>query len=182
MDRVLVAYASRHGSTAEIAEAIGRTLRQAGLEVDVRRASQVRDIRGYGTIVVGSAAYLFRWMKEATGFVRRNRAVLAERRVWLFSSGPLGSDATDAEGRDLRAVTEPREIAEFRDAIRPRDHRVFFGALAPGWKPIGITERMVALMPAGRSSLPVGDFRDWNDIEAWASDIARQTLAVRGTR
>lgn len=181
MDRVLVAYASRHGSTAEIAEAIGQTLRRAGLEVDVCRASETRDVRGYGTVVVGSAAYLFRWMKEATGFVRRNRAVLARRRVWLFSSGPLGSETTDDEGRDLRAVTEPREIAEFRETIHPRDHRVFFGALAPNWKPNGISQRWAVLFPGTRSGLLVGDFRDWNDIEAWASDIARQTLATNGS-
>ena len=52
--------------------------------------------------------------------------------VWLFSSGPLGTEATDAKGRDLTAVTEPGEIAEFREAIHTRGHRVFFGALDPG--------------------------------------------------
>ena len=50
----------------------------------------------------------------------------------LFSSGPLGTEAEDAKGRDLRSVTEPREIPEFTQAIHPRGHRVFFGALDPG--------------------------------------------------
>src|SRR5271166_6773290 len=85
-------------------------------------------------------------MKPATEFVRRNRDTLTSRPVWLFSSGPLGTEAKDAQGRDVRAATEPKEIAEFRETIRPRDHRVFFGALVPS--KLGFAHRFGALDPS----------------------------------
>jgi hypothetical protein len=62
--------------------------------------------------------------KDATAFVMSNRDLLADRPVWLFSSGPLGTDATDAKGVDLRTTAEPNEIPGFREAIHPGDHRV----------------------------------------------------------
>jgi len=65
---------------------------------------------------------------------------------------------------------EPKEIAEFREAINPRDHRVFFGAFDR--KKLGFKDRMVAMMPATRALFPEGDFRNWNDIETWAISIA----------
>ena len=94
------------------------------------------------------------------------------RPVWLFSSGPLGTETADAKGRDLTVVTEPKEIAEFREAISPRGHRVFFGALDPG--ALGFAERAVMKLPAARAAMPEGDFRDWVQIETWADSIARE--------
>jgi len=116
-------------------------------------------------------------MKKATEFVRRNRAALAERPVWLFSSGPLGTAAKDAQGRDLCAVTVPKEIAEFREAIHPRDHRVFFGALHRN--KLGFAHRLMLKLPVNKDNaiFPLGDFRDWNDIEAWAGNIAQELKA-----
>lgn len=112
-------------------------------------------------------------------FVRRNRAVLADRPVWLFSSGPLGTEPTDAQGRDLTVVAVPKEIAEFTEAIHPRGHRVFFGVLDPSR--LGLGERAIRKLPASRALLPEGDFRDWAHIEAWARDIARDpALGIEG--
>lgn len=176
--RVLVVYASRHGATQGIAERIAATLGQRAIEVTVRSAEQVRDVADYDAFVVGSAAYAFGWLKQAAEFVRRNRALLASRPVWLFSSGPLGTETTDAQGRDVRVAAEPREFAEFRDAIHPRDHRVFFGAYDPDSKPIGFMERLTRLMPAARAAMPAGDFRDWAEIEAWAGVIADELSLV----
>ncbi|MGZ3631124.1 MAG: flavodoxin domain-containing protein [Candidatus Limnocylindrales bacterium] len=166
----LVAYASKHGATEGIAERIGEKLRAAGLSADVRPVRGTADPSRYDAFVIGSAAYYGRWQKEAVDFVRRNRTLLADHPVWLFSSGPLGRATTDAQGRDLRVVAEPREIAEFRDSIAPRDHRIFFGALDHGR--LGLTESLVALLPGGRNLLPEGDFRDWHEIGAWANGIA----------
>jgi menaquinone-dependent protoporphyrinogen oxidase len=78
------------------------------------------DLAGFDAFVIGSAVYGMRWRKQATDFARRNRALRAGWPVWLFSSGPLGTQATDAKGRDLKVVAEPREIAEFWETIRPR--------------------------------------------------------------
>ncbi len=176
--RVLVVYASRYGATQEIAERIAATLRQQSLEASVEAANHADDPAGHDAAVVGIAVYYFRWMKSATDFVRRNRNALAARPVWLFSSGPLGTETKDAQGRDKRTVTEPKEIAEFNETIRPRDHRVFFGVMDP--KKLGFTHRLLLKLPVNRDSaiFPVGDFRDWNDVEAWASAIAQALKAL----
>jgi len=181
--RVLIAHASRYGSTQGIAERIAVTLRQHGLETTVKPVQDAGDPAEFDAVIIGSATYYFRWMRKASRFVRRNRGTLAERPVWLFSSGPLGTKTTDDQGRDLRMVTEPREIAEFREAIHPRDHRVFFGALLP--HKLGFLHRLMLKLPANKDQavLPQGDFRDWNDIDAWAGEIAEalQTTAEGAT-
>lgn len=159
--RVLVAYASKHGATEGIAEHIAATLRQHGSSAVARRADEVEDAATYDALVVGSAVYYGSWLKEAAEFVRGSRAVLAERPTWLFSSGPLGEHVKDDE-------EQPKEVAEFREAISPRDHRTFLGALDRSR--LAFPERMVA--KAVRA--PEGDFRDWADIGAWAQDIARK--------
>lgn len=176
--KILVAYASKHGATQGIAERIAATLRAAGRAAEARPVGSVGDPAGYDAIVLGSAAYLGAWLPEATAFARRHQAILADRPVWLFSSGPLGTATTDAQGRDLRVAAEPNEIAELRASLQPRDHRVFFGALDR--RALGFTGRLLRLLPAGRALLPEGDFRDWSEIEAWAgqiaADLARQPL------
>ena len=160
-----------------IAERIAEQLRSAGHSAEARSVKAAGDLAGYEAFVIGSAVYFGHWLKEAAEFVRRNRAVLVDRPVWLFSSGPLGTEARDPQGRDLREVSEPKEIAEFREAIEPRDHRVFFGVLDRG--KLGFGHKLLASLPASRSTWAVdGDFRDWREIEAWADSIARE-LAKR---
>jgi menaquinone-dependent protoporphyrinogen oxidase len=170
--KVLVAYESRHGATQGIAERIAGTLRADGLDVDAIRARSVKDVRDYDAFVIGSAAYMFHWLREAGTFVRRNRAFLATKPVWLFSSGPLGSEPTDAQGRDQKVVSIPKEIPELMELAAARDHHVFFGAWDPSQPPAGIAERFMKLLPAAREGIPAGDFRDWTEIDAWAHAIA----------
>lgn len=174
--RVLVAYASRHGATQGIAEQIARTLEESGLEVTLRQADEVQAVEGYDAFVIGSAAYMFHWLKEASGFVRRHRAHLAEHPVWLFSSGPVGTQTVDEKGRDVVEMSTPREFAEFAELIHPRGQQVFWGAYDPIAPPVGLAERLVSRMPAARSALPAGDFRDWQAIAAWAQGIADELL------
>ena len=71
--KVLVAYATRHGATAGIAERIGSKLREHGLDATVLPAKDVRDVREYDAFVIGSAAYMYHWLKDATDFVHRHR-------------------------------------------------------------------------------------------------------------
>jgi menaquinone-dependent protoporphyrinogen oxidase len=170
--RVLIVHASRYGSTRGIAGRIGESLRQRGFEMTVKPAQDAPDPAPYDAVVIGSAAYYFHWMKPASAFVQRHRMSLAGKPVWLFSSGPLGAKTKDDQGRDVRATLEPKEIAEFRSAIHPRDHRVFFGALTPA--KLGFLHRLMLRLPANRDQqlFPVGDFRNWNDIDAWAVQIA----------
>ena len=175
---VLVVYASRHGATRGIAERIATDLQGRGVEVTMHTPADAGDIEGYDAFVIGAAAYMFHWLKDATAFVRRHRAQLSTHPVWLFSSGPLGTEALDAEGRDQTVTAIPKEFAEFQDAIRPRDERIFFGAYDPASPPIGLMERVTRLMPAARDALPTGDFRDWAEIDAWSGRIADQLLAL----
>jgi len=173
---VLVAYESRHGATAGIAERIAETLRSGGLEAEARRVTEVKGVAGYDAFVIGSSAYMFHWEKAATGFVRHNRAVLTAKPTWLFSSGPLGTEPLDEQGRDQKVTAIPKELPELAAAVTARGTRVFFGAYEPGRKPVGLAERLVQAMPAARGALPAGDFRDWPEIEAWAGEIAAELV------
>jgi menaquinone-dependent protoporphyrinogen oxidase len=176
---VLVAYASRHGATQGIAERIAETLRATGVDADARPAAEVRDASAYDAFVIGSAAYMHHWMKEARTFVERNRALLASRPVWLFSSGPIGNDPVDKDGVDQRVASIPTELPELATAVRARDQHVFFGAYERDRKPVGLAERLAARMPASwMDEVPYGDFRDWPEIEAWAKGIGEQLAPV----
>ena len=173
---VLVAYASRHGATQGIAERIAETLGKAGIQAEARPVSEVKSLAGYDAFVVGSAAYMFKWLKDASAFVRRNRAVLTAKPVWFFSSGPTGGPL-DAKGRDQKLTTVPKDAVELAEAVHARDLRIFFGAYSRDRKPVGLAERFMSVMPA-MEGVPEGDFRDWPDIEAWASGIAEELSLV----
>jgi len=170
--RVPVAYASRYGSTKGIAEFMGDKLRNGGMDVDVRDVTSAVDPRGYDSYVVGSALYVGHWMKEAREFVSTNRAILAGRPTWIFSSGPTSLKATDKKGRDLREVSGPTELDDLRSWIHPRDHRVFFGAFfADRLK--GTAALFARMIPRDEQ----GDFRNWPEIEAWVTSISSDLLA-----
>src|SRR5690606_3203729 len=111
------------------------------------------------------------WEKAASAFVREHRDGLVARPVWLFTSGPLGTEEVDEQGQDVRESAAPRELPELTDAIAPREHHVFFGALDS--KTLGVGARVMRKLPAGRKLLPEGDFRDWQEIEDWARSIVR---------
>ena len=173
--RVLVAYASRHGATAGIAERIAETLRARGLDVTLARAKDVGDVTGYDAYVIGSAAYMNHWLGDATTIVRRHADTLRQRPVWLFSSGPIGTDLVDAKGRDVVEASIPEEFRGLADQIRPFDRHVFFGAYDPDAPAANLAERLGSVftrMPSIRAQIPSGDFRDWPAIEAWANEIA----------
>jgi menaquinone-dependent protoporphyrinogen oxidase len=174
--KILVAYATRHGATAGIAARLAARLRTRGHEADARPVGEIHDVSRYDAYVVGGAAYMFHWLGDATKFVERHRSVLADRPVWLFASGPVGTELVDKQGRDVLETTVPREFPHLRELVRPRGEKIFFGALDPNAKPIGIAERFMTLMPAAKASLPAGDFRDWPAIDAWADDIATALL------
>jgi menaquinone-dependent protoporphyrinogen oxidase len=172
---VLVVFASRAGATAEIAERIGERVARTGHHVVVRPVTESVDPARHDAVVLGSAVYMGHWLKDATAFARRNRVALAERPLWLFSSGPLGVEQVDDEGRDLREVSAPEELPELLETLSPRDHRVFFGALDP--RRLSLAHRSLRKLPAGRRILPEGDFRDWREVDSWATGIATQLAA-----
>jgi menaquinone-dependent protoporphyrinogen oxidase len=163
MDKILVTYATKYGATKEIAEKIGEMLRQAELQTDVVPVDLVRDLSSYEAIILGSAVYIGKWRKEAVEFLKKNVQALAERPVWLFSSGPTGEgDPVEL----MKGWRYPAELQPMIDQINPRDIAVFHGNL--NMEKMNFLEKGVIK----NVKAPVGDFRDWDAINAWASSIA----------
>jgi menaquinone-dependent protoporphyrinogen oxidase len=156
--RVLVIVASKHGSTAEIASALGEGLAGRGITTVVNEVADVSDIKGYDAVLLGSAVYAGRWMKAARELVELRHEELAERPVWLFSSGPVGEP--------LRPAEDPVDVATITAAIGARGHRVFPGRLDKS--KLGLAEK--ALVMSMR--VPDGDYRNWDEVAAWAGEIA----------
>ena len=164
MDKqVLVAYATKYGATAEIAEKIGEVLRQAGLPTDVLPVDRVGDLSTYKAVVLGSGVYIGQWRKEAVKFLKANETILAEQLVWLFSSGPTGEgDPVElAQGWQF-----PGKLQPIADRIRPHDIAVFHGAVDVG--KLNLIEKWMLK----NVKAPIGDFRDWEAITSWATAIA----------
>jgi menaquinone-dependent protoporphyrinogen oxidase len=155
--RVLVAYGSQRGGTAEIAEWIGDALRAEGVAADVVSAESVDDVGPYDAFVIGGALYAMRWHRAARRFVRHYRDVLCRRPVWLFSTGPLDRSA---EERDLPPV---RSVARAAGRIGAHGHATFGGRLTndPGGR--------IATAMAEKAA---GDFRSREQVVDWARSIA----------
>lgn len=156
--KVLVASASKHGSTAEIAETIGTVLEKRGFDVAIKPADAFTSIKGFEAFVIGSAVYAGRWRDEAKEFVERHSEELKERDVWLFSSGPLGDP--------LKPEEEPADAASIVAKTRARGHKVFAGKLDKA--KLSLAERAVVR----GVHAPYGDFRNWDDIFTWTLEIA----------
>jgi menaquinone-dependent protoporphyrinogen oxidase len=160
--QVLVTAASRHGSTAEIATAIARTLTESGsgftavaIPVDQRP-----DPRRFDAVVLGSAVYAGRWLEPAREFATGHAGALRERPVWLFSSGPIGQPPFPPD--------EPHDAAPLAQLLGARGHTVFPGRLDKSRLTFG-ERAMVTAMRA-----PLGDFRDWDAVQRWADTIAAE--------
>jgi len=154
--RVLVAYATKKGSTREVAEAIAARLREHGLKVETRPAAQVRDLETYDAVVIGGALYMGRWHPDARRFLRRYRKALARLPVAVFAMGPRTMEEHDVQesrqqlDRALAAVPEilPVSVAIFGGVVDPSRLRFPF------------------------SHMPASDARDWSAIRAWAAHLA----------
>lgn len=160
--RVLVAYASRHGGTAGIADAIGAALREGWDEperqVRVLPVADVDDLGGYDAVVLGSAVYLGHWLWPARVFAREHAKGLRRRPLWLFSSGPVGDPAVP--------TTEAAEPVVLLEQLEARAHRTFAGRLRRADLSLG---EWAAIRLAHAVE---GDYRDWAEIRAWSLDIS----------
>jgi menaquinone-dependent protoporphyrinogen oxidase len=167
--RVLVTAASRHGGTAELAEAIAEGLR-AGLagrgDVQVHPCAEVSSVEAFDAVVIGSGVYFGHWMQAARELLLRCAIELWERPVWIFSSGPIapaGPAGFPAEG-----LVYVNEVFRLTDA---REHRVFGGRLDPAL--LDLPERAVAIGLGAR----IGDHRDLDAAREWGRGIAAALLA-----
>lgn len=162
-DKVLVAYATKYGATAGIAEKIGQVLAQAGFATDVMPADHVKDLDAYRAVILGSAVYIGLWRKAAAKFLKSNEKALAEKLVWLFSSGPT------EKGDPLELMKGwrfPKSLQPIADRIQPKDIAIFHGATDID-KMSWLDRWMIKKVKA-----PIGDFRDWEAITNWANAIA----------
>ncbi|MDX1689002.1 MAG: flavodoxin domain-containing protein [Candidatus Promineifilaceae bacterium] len=179
--KILIAVASKHGSTREIAEAIGEELRAADHQTDLwdlvegERAAvdsvvamgaggsegDVYDVASYDAVVAGSAIYMGRWMAEAREFVAEHAEQLQAVPVWLFSSGPLGEEYPEGMG-------VPEHLDDLLAQTEARDHMVFVGRLDKSQ--LNLAERLAVRMVKA----PEGDYRDWDAIRDWARGIAAE--------
>jgi menaquinone-dependent protoporphyrinogen oxidase len=162
--KILVSAASKHGATADIARAIGDTLAEAGHEAVVLPPDAVTSLAGYDAVVIGSGLYVGHWMDAAKALVERVGDELAGRPVWLFSSGPIGDPPKPEE--------DPADLADLIAATGARGHRLFAGLVDKGR--LGLGEKVI--LAAVRA--PEGDFRPWDDIRAWAREIAAELAAA----
>jgi menaquinone-dependent protoporphyrinogen oxidase len=158
---VLVAAASKHGATREIAQAIGRALEEQGVDVHVEAIDSLERVEGYDAFALGSAVYMGHWLEPARTFVDRHAQELRARPTWLFSSGPIGDPPRP---RDDDAVKANDLVA----TARAKGHRLFAGRIDKSQ--LGLAERAVMHAVGGRD----GDYRDWDAITAWARQIASE--------
>lgn len=162
--RVLVAYGSRGGATAELASWIADELRERGCVIRIHPAAAVSDPQKFDAIVLGGPIYLGRWHRACRDFVRRHRSTLCARPVWLFSSGPL---EVITEANEPTPV--PFVLATLR-GLPARGHRTFGGRLEPDAG--GLASWWLA------RSGPAGDYRDESRARCWASSIATDLRPV----
>ena len=158
---VLVGYATRYGSTREVAEAVAATLRECGLKVDLQPLRQVRTLAGYGAVVLGAPLFMFRWHKDALRFLSRHREALRQRPVAVFALGPVHDPHDQQEWQDSRTQLD-KALAKF-PWLTPVALEMFGGKYDPE------KLRFPIKMLAGKE--PASDLRDWKAIRAWAAEL-----------
>jgi menaquinone-dependent protoporphyrinogen oxidase len=160
MQQVLVAYASRCGSTAEVGQAIADQLCQRGATVDVRAVEEVQDVTGYDAVVLGSAIRMGKWLPAALQFVERNAAALQTRQTAFFTVHMLNSDDSEASRQARAAYVEPVH------ALLTPQHEAFFAGKMD-MSQLSFLDRMVAKMVKAKDE----DKRNWPAIQAWGRQI-----------
>lgn len=167
-DRILVTYASRGGSTAGVAEAIGKTLAESGLAVDVRPMQDVTDLTPYRAVVAGSAIQAKAWLPEALAFVQTHRAQLAQKPFAAF----LVCMTLALKNEKWREQADVAEwLAPVRALVRPVSEGLFAGKLDISKVPY-FRARIGFRLSVMSGVWSEGDHRDWEAIQAWASELA----------
>ena len=172
--QVLIAYCTRSGSTAEVAEAIAKTMKEAGLTVQVQPITDVESIPADASVVLGTALYIGHFPKDFHRFVARFEAELAEARPWIFVLGP-----TEKERKHFAAAEEQarKELGK-HPSLRPADMRILGGKFDPAKLVLPFPMSLIMKVPANpMKKMPVSDIRDWGWIKRWGQAIAEGIAA-----
>lgn len=164
--KVLVTYATKHGSTQEVAEAVSKTLREHGLAVDLQSMRRVRALDGYSAVVLGAPLYMFHWHKDALRFLARHKKALMERSVAVFGGGPTATEDSDGDWEEVQKHFDA-ELAKF-PWLSPLSVELVGGRFDPAR-----LRFPYSLIPA-LCHMPASDLRDWAAIHSWASNLALQ--------
>ena len=165
-NRILVTYASRAGSTAEVAQAIGRTLTEGGAEVDVIPMRNVTDLSAYRAVVAGSAIRGSKWLSEAVDFIQEHRSALTQKRFAMFTVC-ITMAMKNAEKYRTGVMGW---VAPVRAMVKPVNEGLFAGVLDFSKLPFNWDTLMLRLTVA-LGIFPRGDHRDWNAIRSWAENL-----------
>ena len=157
---ILLAYASRFGSTQEVAEIVASTLSEAGLEVDLQPMQEVKSLDRYNAVVLGAAIYNAKWNVDAHQFVSKHQDTLTQLPVAIFTLGPLS--ASEAAERNSRRQLD-NELAKYT-RFKPVAVEIFAGKYDPSQPGMGFFDRL----------LPARDLRNWDAIRAWANALSAQ--------
>jgi len=158
---ILVAYATREGSTREVAQSIGQSLSEHGAKVEVRAIKDITDLTPYRAVILGSAIRVGKWLPEAVKFVEQHKGDLERKPLVYFLVCATLREDTPAHHREVLAYLDP-----VRKLVEPLETGLFAGKLDADHLPF-LERMMVKVMHA-----PQGDWRDWTSIHAWADGVA----------
>ncbi|MDO5034222.1 MAG: flavodoxin domain-containing protein [Actinomycetaceae bacterium] len=162
--KILLVWASRHGSTKEVAYEIFEQMRDEGVDVEIREASEVSDLSEYGGVVLGSCVYMTQWDESMRRFMKDHQSELFDRELWTFSVG-LSTVQTGL-------IKDPARVGATQIGVQPRMNKLFSGHLDPS--KLSLRERTIARL-GGASE---GDFRDWEEIRAWGREVASDAKSL----
>lgn len=163
MKKILITYASKYGATAEIADRIGKEISYSGFQTEIMPVNQVHDIEDFDTVILGSAVYMGQWRKDAIRFLKKYAEKISQKRLWVFSSGPVDEgDPVEL----LQGWMIPKKIRSLVEVIKPIDIKVFHGKIEINQ--LNFFERWIL----NKVKSPAGDFRDWKEVKTWALKIA----------
>lgn len=166
---VLIAFATRSGSTAEVAEAIAAAMREAGTPAEILAVSQVNSLAGREALILGAPLYVGRFPKEFRQFLRPHREALSTMHPWFFVLGPTRNEPKDFEAARKQAERQLRHFPR----MHPADLHVFGGRWSTASLPFPFS--VVRRLPGKPlNKIPANDIRDWAAIRAWATGIAKQ--------
>ncbi len=158
--KVLIAYASKHGSTKEIAERIYQVLLRKGVAVELRNIEEPISVANYRAFIIGSAVYAGNWRSSAKKFIDSNKEFLVGKPVWLFSTGPVGDPLKPS-------IEKSVQIKDISKEVKPYGHYIFGGKIQK--EKLSLTEKTM-LKAVGAQD---GDYRDWAEVQDWAERIAK---------